>query len=189
MAAAQPGLYGPEAPQDAAWVRVVNVVAAGGIAVRVADQATVVLPAGGATRYVNVPAGQVRIDVGGTELLHTALPESFTTIAATVDGPVPITDPPLRDVSRGLLGLMNLTGREALDLRAPDGTPVVAAVPPLAHQALAIARATTGLLVTDGDLTIASLEPQPFERGVAYVVVVYDLGEGPVATLVASTAD
>ena len=188
-ASGQPGLYGPEAPQDAAWVRVFNAAAAGGIAVRVADRTTVVLPLGGATRYARVPAGRVRVDVGGAELQLEVAPESFVTVAATVDGPVPIADPALRDVSRGLLGLMNLTASEALDLRAPDGTPVVAAVPPLTHEALAVARATTSLLVTDGDRTVATLEPHPFERGVAYVVVVYDHGEGPTVALLASAAD
>lgn len=188
-APAQPGLYGPEAPQDAAWVRVFNAAAPGGIAVRVADRTTVVLPLGGATRYARVPAGRVRVDVGGAELQLEVAPESFVTVAATGDGPVPIADPALRDVSRGLLGLMNLTASEALDLRAPDGTPVVAAVPPLTHEALAVASATTGLLVTDGDRTVATLEPHPFERGVAYVVVVYDHGEGPTVALLASAAD
>lgn len=188
-ASAQPGLYGPEAPQDAAWVRVFNAAAPGGIAVRVADRSTVVLPLGGATRYARVPAGRVRVDVGGVELQLEVAAESFVTVAATVAGPVPIADPALRDVSRGLLGLMNLTALEALDLLAPDGTPVVAAVPPLTHEALAIASATTGLLVTDGDRTVATLEPQPFERGIAYVVVVYDHGEGPTVALLASAVD
>ena len=186
---AQPGLYGPEAPQDAAWVRVFNGAATGGIAVRVADQTTVVLPLGGATRYARVPAGRVRVDVGGAELLLDVSPGSFVTVAATVAGPVPIADPALRDVSRGLLGLMNLTASKALDLLAPDGTPVVAAVPPLTHEALAVASATTGLLVTDGERTVATLEPRPFERGTAYVVVVYDHGEGPTVALLASAAD
>ncbi|MBW6454373.1 MAG: alginate O-acetyltransferase AlgF [Trueperaceae bacterium] len=188
-AAAQPGLYGPEAPQDAAWVRVLNAVASGGVAVRVADHTTVVLPLGGATRYARVPAGRVRVDVGGEELQLEVHQESFTTVAATVDGPVAIADPALRDVSRGLLGLMNLTGLEALDLRAPDGTPVVAGVPRLTHQALAVARATTGLVVTAGGDTVVTLEPQAFERGVAYAVAVFDLGDGPVAALLATAAE
>jgi len=186
---AQPGLYGPEAPKDAAWVRVLNAAATGGVAVRVADHTTIVLPLGGATRYARVPAGHVRVDVGGTELQLEVPPASFTTVAATADGPVAIDDPALRDVSRGLLGLMNLTGLEALALRAPDGTPVVEDVPPLTHQALAVARATTGLLVTDGDRTVVTLAPHAFERGIAYVVVVFDTGDGPTATLVASSAE
>lgn len=185
---AQPGLYGPAAPQDAAWVRVFNAAATGGIAVRVADRSTIVLPVGGATRYARVPAGRVRVDVGGTELQLEVAPESFVTVAATADGPVPIADPALRDVSRGLLGLMNLTAA-TLDLRAPDGTPVVVAVAPLTHEALVVARATTGLLVTDGDRTVASLEPHPFERGIAYVVVVFDHGEGLTVALLATAAD
>ena len=141
-AAAQPGLYGPEAPGDAAWVRVVNAAAQGGMAVRVADAATVVLRWGGATRYWQVAPGRVTVDVGGMQLDVDVGPESFTTVAATPGGPVTVADPALRDVSRGLLGLLNLTDRP-LTLRAPDGTVVVGEVPPGGHDALVVSHATT----------------------------------------------
>jgi len=189
LAVAQPGLYGPEAPSDTAWVRVVNVAAPGGIGVRLADDATVVLPLGGATRYVQVASGDVRVDVGGEPIVVAVEPETFTTVAATAAGLVVVTDPALRDASRGLLGLMNLTTHEALDLRVPDGGRVVAAVPPLAHAALAVARATSALLVTDGERVLLRLEPHTFERGVAYVVIVFDTADGLAARLLASAAD
>lgn len=189
LAVAQPGLYGPEAPSGAAWLRVVNVAAPGGIGVRVADDATVVLPLGGATRYVQVTAGDVLVDVGGEPIVVAVGPETFTTVAATAAGLVVVTDPALRDASRGLLGLMNLTTHEALDLRVPDGGRVVAAVPPLAHAALAVARATSALLVTDGERVLLRLGPHTFERGVAYVVIVFDTADGLAARLLASAAD
>jgi hypothetical protein len=186
--AAQPGLYGPEAPADAAWVRIVNATAAGGMAVRVADGATVVLPWGGATRYAQVSPGRVNVDVGGVQLELEVGPESFTTVAATPAGAVSVADPALRDVSRGLLGLLNLTDRP-LTLRVPDGTVVVADVPPAAHEALAVAEATTGLLVTDGDEVVLRLEPRAFERGVAHAVVVFAGPDGPRAEVVSTVAD
>jgi hypothetical protein len=186
---AQGGLYGPEAPLDAAWVRVVNVAAAGGMAVRVADAPTVVLPLGGATRYVQVAPGEVDLDVGGIHLSIEVGPESFTTVAATPDATVVIEDPALRDASRGLLGLLNLTDRPALTLRVPDGTVVVGDVPGGAHDALAVAQATTGLLVTDGDEVLVRLDPHEFVRGVAYVVIVFDGPDGLRAELLSTGAD
>jgi hypothetical protein len=186
---AQGGLYGPEAPLDAAWVRVVNVAAAGGMAVRVADAPTVVLPLGGATRYVQVAPGEVDLDVGGTHLSIEVGPESFTTVAATPDATIVVQDPALRDASRGLLGLLNLTDRPALTLRVPDGTIVVGDVPAGGHDALAVAQAITGLLVTDGDEVLARLEPREFVRGVAYAVLVFDGPDGLRADLVSTGAD
>jgi hypothetical protein len=187
-AAAQPGLYGPEAPVDAAWVRVVNAAAPGGMAVRVADAATVVLAWGGATRYWQVNPGAVTVDVGGTLVELDVGPESFTTVAATPGGPVAVPDPALRDASRGLLGLLNLSDRP-LTLRVPDGTVVVADVPPGAHAALAVAPATTGLLVTEGDDVLLRLEPRAFERGVAHAVVAFVGPDGLRAEVVSTVAD
>ncbi len=173
---AQPDLYGPEAPADVGWVRVVNGAVAGGVAVRVGEAQTIVLGLGDATRYARVEGGRVMVDVGGERVEVEVEPEAFLSVATTPTGVVVVRDPGLRDVSRGLLGLLNLTDRPALDLRVPDGNPVVAGVPPAAHDALAVAGATTALLVTAGDEVLARLEPQTFERGVAYTVVVTETG-------------
>lgn len=186
---AQGGLYGPEAPLDAAWVRVVNAASAGGMAVRVADAPTLVLPLGGATRYIQVAPGEVDLDVGGTHLVIEVGPESFTTVAATPDDIVVIEDPALRDASRGLLGLLNLTDRPALTLRVPDGTVVVGDVPAGGHDALPVAQATTALVITDGDEVLERIEAQAFSRGVAYVVIVFDGPDGLRAELLSTGAD
>jgi alginate O-acetyltransferase complex protein AlgF len=189
VAAAQPGLYGPEAPSGAAWVRIVNAAAPGGIAVRVGDGATVVVPYGHATRYHQVPPGAVALDLGGTHLDLEVEPASFTTVAITPAGPATIVDPALRDVSRGLLGLLNLTDRPLLDLRVPDGTTVVADVGPGTHEALVVAQASTELLVTEGDRVVARIPERLYARGVAYAVVVVDTPDGPLARVVSSAAD
>jgi hypothetical protein len=133
--------------------------------------------------------GEVDLDVGGTHLSIEVGPESFTTVAATVDATVVVEDPALRDASRGLLGLLNLTDRPALTLRVPDGTVVVGDVPAGSHDALAVAQATTGLLVTDGEELLVRLEPREFVRGVAYVVLVFDAPDGLRAELVSTGAD
>ncbi|MFN2321990.1 MAG: alginate O-acetyltransferase AlgF [Trueperaceae bacterium] len=188
-ASAQSGLYGPEAPVDAAWVRVVNAGAGAGVAVRIADGGTRVLALFDATRYALVDPGPVRVDVGGDTVAIDVGPESFTTIAATPAGVVVVPDPALRDISRGLLGLVNLTDRAGLDLRVPGGPTVVAAVPPGAHDAVAVAEATVELAVVDGSSVVARLDARAFERGVAYAVVAVETSEGVVAFVLAATGD
>lgn len=189
VASAQGSLYGPEAPADAAWVRVVNAGAVGGVAVRIADGGTRVLALFDATRYALVDPGPVRLDVGGDAVTLEVGPESFTTVAATPGGVVVVPDPALRDISRGLLGLVNLTDRAGLDLRVPDGPTVVAAVPPGAHDAVAVAAATTELVVVDGATVVARVEARTFERGVAYAVVVVEAVDGIVAFVLAATGE
>ena len=189
VGSAQGGLYGPEAPVDAAWVRVVNADAVGGVGVRIADGGTRVLALFDATRYALVDPGPVRLDVGGDVVTLEVGPESFTTVAATAGGPVVVPDPALRDISRGLLGLVNLTDRAGLDLQVPDGPTVVAAVPPGAHDAIAVAEATTELVVADGGVAVARLEARTFERGVAYAVVAVETVDGLVAFVLTAASE
>ena len=183
------GLYGPEAPVDAAWVRIVNARAEGGVAVRIGDGGTRVLALHEATRYALVDPGMVRVDVGGDVLTLEVDPESFTTVAATAEGLVAVPDPALRDISRGLLGLVNLTDRPALDLQVPDGPIVVGAVPPGVHDAIAVAEASTDLVVVDGGTVVARLEARTFTRGVAYAVVVVDNAAGIAAFVLTAAGE
>ena len=189
IGSARGGLYGPEAPVEAAWVRVVNADFEGGVGVRIADGGTRVLALFDATRYALVDPGTVQVDVGGDAVALEVGPESFTTVAATTGGVLVVADPGLRDISRGLLGLVNLTGREGLDLRVPDGPIVVAAVPPGAHDAVAVAEATTELVVADADTVVAHLESRTFERGVAYAVVVVEGAEGITAFVLTAAGE
>lgn len=194
LASAQVGstlsdLYGPEAPFDAAWVRVVDAGADGDVAVRIDDGGTQVLTLYQATRYARVDPGPVRVEVGGDVVALEVGPESFTTVAATADGLVVVPDPALRDVSRGLLGLVNLTDRAGLDLQVPDGPVVVGAVPPGAHAAIAVAEASTELVVVADGAVVARLEARSYARGVAYAVVAVDTADGIVAFVLTATGE
>jgi alginate O-acetyltransferase complex protein AlgF len=186
---AQGALYGPEAPVDAAWVRVVNVGADDGVAVRIADGEAQVLALHEATLYTLVAPGTVAVDVAGDVLALEVGPESFTTVAATAAGLVAVSDPALRDISRGLLGLVNLTDRAGLDLQVPDGPIVVGAVPPGAHDAVAVAEATTELVVAEGGAVVARLEARTFERGVAHAVVAVETADGLVAFVLTAAGE
>lgn len=178
IADAQGGLYGPEAPADAAWVRVVNAGADDGVVARIGDGEALDVAPRRATGYVRVDPGSVPVEVDGDVLTLEVGPESFTTVAATAVGPVAIPDPALRDISRGLLGLVNLTGLEGLDLQVPDGPIVVGPVPPGAHDAIAVAEASTELVVVHDGTVVARLEARTFERGIAYAVVVVETAAG-----------
>jgi len=189
LAFAQTNLYGPQAPEDAAWVRAVNAGLSAGVVVRVAGAEPMTLALGEATGYVPVVPGGVLVAIDGVAVALQVDPEGFATVAATAAAPVVVLDPPLRDISRGLLGLLNLTDRPALDLRVPDGPVVVAAVPPGAHDAVAIAQATTALEVAADGVTLASLEPHAFARGVAYAVLVVETEDGVAAYLLIAAGE
>lgn len=187
MALGQGDLYGPDAPQDVAWVRVIN--AATGTVTAEVDGQLLGVAFGQASAYLTVQPGTTSVTVDGHAVELSTEPESFHTVALTADGPLAVADPALRDVSRGLLGLMNLTGLPALSLLAPDGTPVIEDVPPGQAEAVAVSPARTGLQVTAGGELLVDVDEHAFERGVAYTVVVMQVEGDPVAVVVSSAAD
>ncbi len=183
---AQDGLYGPGAEPDAAWIRAVNARDPGGLGMRLNDGPLLSVAFGDATAYRAVEPGSVPVDLGGVRLEVDMPGGAFFTVVATGADPLVIEDEALIDVSRGLLGLMNLTDRPALTLATDDGTPVVEDVPPGAHRAVAVAQAEVGLRVEDDAGELGTVEPRLLERGVAHAVLVVDGPDGPLVRLVAS---
>src|SRR5690554_3211393 len=143
-ALAQTDLYGPEAPADVAWIRVVNAAEGDALTARVADTELSV-GFGGGSDYVAVTPGEQLVQLNGNEVAIDVLPESFHTIALLSGGPVVVSEDGLRDISRGLLGLMNLTSHGALTLATPAGEVVAPDVPPGTASSIAISAASTGL--------------------------------------------
>lgn len=188
FAVAQPSLYGPEAPLDVAWVRVLNASSTDALAAEVAG-GPMELGFAEASAYVMLPPGRHSLTVDGQLVELQAEPEDFLTVALTDGGPVVVSDPALRDISRGLLGLMNLTALPSLSLLTPDGTPVVEEVPPGLADAIAISAARTGLQVSADGTALLALEEHTFERGVAYSVVVFQATEELVAVVLTATVD
>lgn len=184
----QEDLYGPQAPVDVAYVRAVNVLDEGGLAVRVADGELEVLGFAGATAYVAVAPGPVRLDLGGEETVIDVEIGDFVTVFATREGALTIEDTPLRDASRGMLALYNLTDHESLALVVVDGPIVVEGVGPGTQASVAIAEAEVALSVRGGGETI-DLEVRHFERGVAHAVIVAAGADGLIVAYVASRLD
>jgi hypothetical protein len=188
-AGAQEDLYGPQAPTDVAYVRAANATEPAGLGVRVADGVLEVLPFAGATGYVAVPPGAVRIDFGGEEFEVSARLGDFLTVVAGPDGVWTIEDTPLQDASRGMLALYNLTERASLDLVVVDGPEVVTDVAPGHQAATPIAEAEAALRVRSSDGDEIDLEPRTYERGVAHAVFVVTGPDGLVVGYEASRLD
>jgi hypothetical protein len=188
-ASAQEDLYGPQAPSDVAYVRAVNAAESGGLSVRVGNGDMEVLPLAGATGYVLVEPGTVRLDLGGEEVEVTVEIGEFVTVALTRDGVWTIVDTPLRDASRGVLALYNLSDRSALDLVVVDGPEVVTGVAPGEQAAVAIAEAEVALRVRSASGDVIDLEARLYARGMAHAVFVVLGSDGLVVGYDASRLD
>ncbi len=184
---AQGDLYGPETPQDVAWVRVLN-----------AGQQSATVSVGGsevsleplvASPYLSIEPGAFAVQVEGQSLEVQAEAEQFLTVALLPGGPVVVADPALMDVSRGLLGLMNLSSLPSLSLLTPDGELVVEGVAPGEARAVSIGPAQTALEVSDGEAALASLDAHVFERSQAYTVVALDGDDGITLLLLTATTE
>jgi hypothetical protein len=186
---AQEDLYGPQAPVDVAYVRAVNAVDPGGLGVRVADADLVVLPLAGATAYVAVSPGLVRVDLGGETAEIEASLGAFLTVVARPDGVIVIEDVPLRDTTRGILALYNLSEHAWLALEVIDGPSVVERVEPGAQEAVVISEASVALRVVSERGEVIDLEARLLERGVAHAVIVTDGPEGLTVAYAASRLD
>lgn len=178
---AQNNLYGPDTPEDIAWVRVLN-AGTEEVSAWVGGEELTAAPFS-ATAYQPVEPGAGSIEVSGEPVELSPEVGQFLTLALLPSGPQVIIDPALRDVSRGLLGLMNLTARPALSLLTPEGDIVTSDVAPGTAEAVAISPAQTALVVAEGEDVIAEVEPALFDRAQAYTVVVLE-GENGVTTLI-----
>jgi hypothetical protein len=173
------GLYGPDAPRDASYVRLVNAASSEPIVASLGGSDWDPLGFAEISPYRLLQPGEHAGEVAGRELRLTTLPESFTTLVALPDQTLVLEDTPLRDVSRGVLSLYNLTSDATLSLRAGDGTVVLAAVPPRSTAGLAISEAEVELVVYRGEERLASLPRRLYLRGEAHSVVVLPLDSEP----------
>ncbi len=183
---AQGDLYGDQAPAGAAWIRIINVATDEPLSASL-DGTGLAAEYGHASGYVPADAGTHALSHADSVIELSSDPGMFLTVAFLPDGPVVIEDPALRDISRGLLGLMNLTSRADLALVTDDGDVVVQAVGPMEAESIQVSAAVTALQVMHEGVVIAVLDEHSFERGSAYTVVVFDGEAGPAAVLVTAS--
>ena len=176
---AQEGLYGPEAPRDVSYVRIINARPGEAITPVVAGEELQPLGFAQVSSYRQLPPGRHSLTAAGVDLEVTTEAESFMTIALLPDEIVTIADTPLRDISRGLLALYNLTQDEILTLATADGTEVISEVPPHEAAARTISEAEVELVVLSGGEPVDELESRLYRRGEAHSVIVLPEGSDP----------
>lgn len=193
---AQPDLYGPEAPSDVAFLRVLNASSAP-ITMSIADAAEGELQPGEGSEYVPVPGDDVGFTIrrGADAEPEVTTPEAgseeFLTLLVVDDATRVLRDEVLRDISRGLLVFVNATGGEPLSLRLGDGTLVFEEVgeEPVART-IAEAEAEFEVVSASSGEVVGRLPARTYERGAAHTILVYEDEEGPaVSYLAASLAD
>lgn len=172
------GLYGPEAPADVAYLRLIN---ASGDAVTMSVDGSEWQPLRFAevSNYRPLEPGEHRVELAGREIVVSAAPEAFLTVVALKERALLLEDTPLRDISRGMLTLYNLTGDGALSLRTDQGAEVLTAVPPESAASVAISEAEVGLEVHRNGKRLAALETRLYTRGEAHAVIVLPTGSQP----------
>ena len=185
---AQDNLYGPSAPPDAAYVRVVNAVPGPEVEVRLADAVRLVGFAT-VTAYQVLEPGEATLNVAGEDVLLTVEAGEFYTAVVTPEGVNVLHDEALVDASRALLTLYNFSSLGPIDLKTADGeTDVVSGVAPLSEGSVVVNQAEVALGVFAGGERVMGLEPSLLERGTAYSVLVFDGADngegGPVVVFV-----
>ena len=181
---AQEDLYGPSAPPDAAYVRVVNATPDGEAAAELGDVDYDPVAFTGVTPYRVLEPGSVALNVAGAEASLTVEAGGFYSVVLTPEGVNVLQDEALVDASRALLTLYNLSDTETLDLKTADGaTDIVSGVAPGGAGSIVVNQAEVALGVFAGEELVEALGPSLLERGVAYSVLVFDGEAGPVVTL------
>lgn len=172
-------LYGPEAPRDVAYLRFLNARPDTTLSLQAAGTSWEPLSYAAISSYHPLAPGPMELSLEGTPITLDAAPESFHTLIALPDRTLLVEDSPLRDISRGLLTLYNLTDDEVIALRTDDGSEVLSDVEPGSSESLTIAEAEVGLTVHAEDELLTSLEPRLYERGEAHSLIVMPLGSQP----------
>lgn len=184
-AASQDGLYGPDAPRDAAWVRLINADPGGGesaeepLALSVSETEWPPVAFAQVAPYRTIAPGQHRAALAGHEFEFSAEAEDFITIVALPGDVLVLHDTPLQDISRGLLTLYNLTDGEPLTLRSRDGSDILADVASRSAESVAISEAEAELEIYRAGERLASLESRLYRRGEAHSLIVLPLGSDP----------
>ena len=148
---AQDNLYGPSAPPDAAYVRVVNAVPeCCEVEVRFADTVHLAGFATLTSYYVFEP-GEVTLNIAGKDVPLTVEAGEFYTAVVTPEGVNVLHDEALVDASRALLTLYNFSSLGPLDLKTADGeTDIVSGVAPLSEESIVVNQAEVALGVFAG---------------------------------------
>lgn len=161
-------LYGPEAPPNSAFVRVVNASANGDLDARVGDKAVDRLGAWSVSEFEYLPAGTQTIVAGSqTESAQLQAGHFYTAVA---DGQSLrlLENAGYENRLKALVILYNLTDQNDLSLRTTDGkTTLVEPVERENSGAREVNAARAKLALFAGDTRIADTQPLTLNRGKA----------------------
>lgn len=163
-------VYGPSAPGDSAFVRVINLLPG---PVRISLGATRIGPVakGEISPYWSVAPDIYLVRAGGREL--EVLPKSGTylTLACTPAAIVLFADPAHTDPARAQLFLYNLTSLPRISLKSADGKTTVIGGVDSGHSGLVVVNAVSvALAVYDGTSLVKTLGTLELARGASFSV-------------------
>ncbi|MFP4549626.1 MAG: alginate O-acetyltransferase AlgF [Spirochaetales bacterium] len=183
---AQEGLYGSGAPDDAAFVRVVNAAdGQGEISTSIGEAEFGPLSFAEVSAYRPVATGLFAVRVGDQEVELVAQNGIYYTIAVTSSGAMIFEDPEHTDPAESQVFLYNLLADSPARLYAADrGAEVIGAVEPGSSSQVSINPVAVELVVGSSGEDIANVGDPSLERGQSYSVFVYSNGSAADALLV-----
>ena len=189
LAAAPGSVYGPSAPGDSAFVRVVNAL----------DSVPSLRADLGATRFQDVSFGTVSayrpvapdvylVRVAGLELEVIAKSRTYYTVAFTPGGILLFEDATHTDPARAQIFLYNLTSIDPIDLKTSDGkTVVVKGVRPGTSGVKVVNAVSATLAVYSGAVRLGAQTVLALKRGCSFSV--FALGEPAKPTVFSAQAE
>lgn len=189
LAAAPGSVYGPSAPGDSAFVRVIN-------ALTTVPSLRVDL---GATRFQDIPYASVSayrpvvpdvylVRVAGVELEVIAKTRTYYTVACTPSGILLFEDATHTDPARAQIFLYNLTPLDPIDLKTADGkTSVIRAVHPETSDVKVVNAVTVSLAVYNGTTRLGAPASLALKRGSSFSI--FAVGEAGKATVFVAKAE
>lgn len=180
-------VYGPSAPGDSAFVRVLSLLPD---PVRVSLGATRIGPLAASTisPYRPVVPDIYLVRAGGKELEVVPKSGMWLTIACTPKGIILFDDPPHTDLARAQVFLYNLTSLPSLDLRTADGkTTVLAGVKSGASAQVVVNALTVSLALYSGTALVKQVGTLALQRGSSFSV--FALGQGTSVSVLTVKAD
>ncbi len=187
LAAGPQSVYGPSAPGDSAFVRVLSILPD---PVRVSLGATRIGPVASSTvsSYRPVVPDIYVVRAGGKELEVVPKSGTYITIACTPKGILLFEDPPHTDPARAQLFLYNLTPIPRIDLKSADGkTSVLPGVKSGESAQVIVNAVSVTLALFDGTALVKPVGTLPLQRGASFSVFAF--GETASVSVLAVKAD
>jgi hypothetical protein len=170
------GLYGAAAPEDAAFVRCVNVSNSGVAGVPIGATSFGPLEAGAVSPYRPVGPGIYLLGRVGSQQELIATEGTYYTVALGGETITVLEDERHEDAARAQIIFYNLTPDRTLSLRTSDGEiELVGAIAAGASGSVVVNPIRVALAVFDGDggQSVAEPEPLSLDSGQSYGVFVF----------------